>query len=61
MGKKQPFYIECPYVDKDEAKELGARWDQKARKWYVPSDIDQNLFRKWWPGEVATNDAPFPG
>ncbi len=61
MTTKQTFYLECPYTDKDEAKELGARWDIDARKWYVPSDADRNLFKKWWPGEVATDVTPFPG
>lgn len=61
MNTKQPFYLECPYNDKDAAKELGARWDMDARKWFVPNEIDRNLFKQWWPGEVATDTIPFPG
>ena len=42
------FYIACPFADKDDAKSLGARWDMDARKWYVPNDVDRNLFKKWF-------------
>ena len=61
MSKTTPFYLECPYAEKDEAKDLGARWDQKAQKWYVPDDIDTDLFKKWWPQEVAADPSIFPG
>ena len=61
MVTEEKFYLECPYMEKDEAKELGARCDLDAKKWYVPSDLDKNLFKKWWPGEVATDVIPFPG
>ena len=43
------FYLECPYAQKDEAKANGARWDPDNKKWYVPSGLDKDLFRKWWP------------
>ena len=55
------FYLNCPYAEKDEAKELGARWDMDARKWFVPNELDRNLFKQWWPGEVAADETPFPG
>lgn len=40
-------YIDVPYKEKDEAKALGARWDRKARSWYVPSGADVAAFSKW--------------
>ena len=43
------FYLQCPYDEKDEGKALGGRWDNEARKWYVPDDADKNLFKDWWP------------
>jgi hypothetical protein len=56
------FYIACPFADKDEAKSLGARWDVDARKWYVPNDVDRNLFRKWFEKGVTAEEAdPFFG
>ena len=59
MACKNRFYLDCPYAEKDEAKSLGARWDLDARKWFVPNDVDRNLFKKWWPtmkGEESVED-----
>ena len=55
------FYLACPYAEKDEAKSLGARWDANARKWYVPDDVDRNLFKRWWDKEEADVVEPFFG
>jgi len=60
MAETKRFYLACPYAEKNEAKQLGARWDVDARKWYVPNDVDRNLFKKWWPnlkGEEGVQDA----
>lgn len=40
-------YISVPFKEKNEAKELGARWDGKATSWYVPQGSDLALFSKW--------------
>ena len=59
MARKNRFYLDCPYAEKDEAKSLGARWDLDARKWFVPNDVDRNHFKKWWPtmkGEESVED-----
>ena len=61
MTTTKRFYLNCPYGEKDDAKDLGAKWDQGARKWFVPDDIDPELFRKWWPEEVAADPSMFPG
>ena len=29
--------INCPFAEKDRAKELGARWDVELRKWFIPN------------------------
>ena len=42
-------YIDCPFVDKNEAKMLGARWDSEERLWYVPAGVDLLPFQKWMP------------
>ena len=39
-------YLEVPFEEKDEAKELGAKWDPEIRKWYAP-DMESLLFEKW--------------
>lgn len=41
--------LEVPYRDKDEAKELGAWWDPKLKKWYVPKGKDVAAFERWLP------------
>ena len=51
MTDTKRFYLACPYAEKNQAKDLGARWDKDARKWYVPNDVDRNLFKKWWPNQ----------
>ena len=41
-------YLNCPYADKDTAKSLGAKWDARAKKWWVSdSDEHRNTFAKW--------------
>ena len=40
-------YLFIPYSDKEEAKQLGARWDKKAQSWFIPDGLDEVLFSKW--------------
>ena len=58
MAKKERFYLDCPFSDKDEAKGLGAFWDADVRKWYVPDNVDNDLFAKWLPGVNADYQEP---
>jgi hypothetical protein len=37
------------FDDKDEAKILGARWDDQGKKWYVPKGALLAPFSKWMP------------
>jgi hypothetical protein len=49
------FYLDVPYSEKDEAKKLGARWDPKAKSWYVPKGHSTHgLWPRWRkePGRV---------
>jgi len=60
MAVTKRFYLNCPYAEKNQAKDFGARWDNDAKKRYVPNDVDRNLFKKWWPkhlGEESVEDA----
>jgi len=43
-----------PFADKDEAKRLGARWDQSARRWYAPRPGIAALAR--WAARPALPD-----
>ncbi|HEV2681784.1 MAG TPA: DUF5710 domain-containing protein, partial [Rhodanobacter sp.] len=46
-------YIEVPFKEKDEAKELGARWDRQVQSWYVPAGTDAAPFAKWAQGAAT--------
>lgn len=48
-AKGSMFFLVVPFAEKDEAKGLGAKWDAAARKWYVPTGKDNDLFKRWWP------------
>ncbi|WP_020519486.1 AAA domain-containing protein [Catelliglobosispora koreensis] len=41
-------YLNVPYAEKDEAKQLGARWDRNSKKWFVPGGVtDLTVFTRW--------------
>lgn len=42
-------YLNVPFSDKDEAKQLGARWDPEAKRWYVPENLSPASFERWAP------------
>lgn len=41
-------YIYVPYKEKDEAKNLGAKWDNVRKLWYI-SDHNENMMKRWGP------------
>ena len=43
----QNIYINVPKAEKEQAKELGAKWDANNICWFVPADKDLSLFHKW--------------
>ncbi len=40
-------FLKVPYAEKDEAKALGARWNQDRKMWYVPEGTDEAPFARW--------------
>ena len=42
-------YLNVPFAEKDQAKALGARWDNLAKQWFVPEGISAQPFVKWLP------------
>ncbi len=42
-------YLKVPFAQKDEAKRLGARWDQESKRWFVSGDRDLAAFARWRP------------
>lgn len=58
-GEPTVYILDCPFDEKDEAKELGARWDRNKRKWYVSTGAykgKKEQFACWnpRPGSVAS-------
>ena len=40
-------YLNVPYNEKNDAKALGAKWDRRAKSWYVREDADLKPFARW--------------
>jgi len=49
------IYLSVPYAEKDVAKQLGARWDPQAHRWYVREEDDLVLLVERW-----LHDEPLP-
>lgn len=43
------LYLNVPYEQKDQAKALGAKWDQIRKQWYVTNKFDYYKFFEWFP------------
>lgn len=41
--------LDVPFVEKDQAKRLGARWNAGSKRWYVPDGLDLQQFARWLP------------
>ena len=44
---EERIYLNCPFDDKEECKELGGRWDGDEKRWYITSEMDSEPFSKW--------------
>jgi|GEM_PF-737131 hypothetical protein len=42
-----PQYLNVPYSQKDLAKSLGAKWDNKRKSWFVPNGVNTTPFIHW--------------
>lgn len=40
-------YVHVPFKEKEQARELGAKWDRQERSWYIPADVDKGPFEHW--------------
>lgn len=49
------IYLNVPYSNKDEVKKMGAMWNPKKKKWYIPNNHrnSQQLILKY--GDINTN------
>lgn len=41
------IYLYVPFNERNEARHLGAMWDDKEKKWFAPKNMDKNIFAKW--------------
>jgi phage/plasmid primase-like uncharacterized protein len=49
---REKVYLHVPFDEKEEAKALGAKWDDKEKLWYAPGNIDFEAFKKWGKKEI---------
>jgi DNA helicase-2/ATP-dependent DNA helicase PcrA len=42
-------YLDVPYAEKDQARQLGAQWDPAQRKWWISAVMPRRPFAKWLP------------
>lgn len=45
------IYLVVPYAEKDTVKSLGAKWDARVRRWYVPAGRSPAKFEQWMTEE----------
>ena len=50
-------YLAVPYAEKDDAKQLGAKWDRQAKAWYVPAGAALEPFAPWLPARDSVHIA----
>jgi len=48
-------FLNVPYAEKDQARELGARWNPTRKRWYVPDGVATEAFARW-----MAKDGPAP-
>jgi len=53
----QLIYINVPFKEKNEVKQLGGRWDRQQKSWYIPPGVDSSLFLKWTQPTGTTSEA----
>lgn len=39
--------LKTEFTDRDDVKNLGAKWNAEHKKWYVPAGMDNRPFMKW--------------
>ena len=57
-GAQEKTWLAVPYEEKDAAKNLGARWDGKAKSWFAPVGVDVSRLEKWLPENQPGRQEP---
>jgi hypothetical protein len=47
------MFLNVPYAEKDQARELGARWNPTRKRWYVPDGVATEPFARWMAKDGA--------
>ncbi len=50
QSREQPAvrtYVSVPFKEKEQARELGAKWDRQEKSWYIPDGVDKGPFEHW--------------
>jgi hypothetical protein len=55
LGINQMQYIDVPFKDKDQAKQIGARWDGAKKSWYIPDGVPIASFERWLPKHAGSD------
>lgn len=45
--------LQVPFAEKDQAKQLGARWDAGRKVWFVENKSDMTPFARWMTAQAA--------
>ncbi|HDN26243.1 MAG TPA: exodeoxyribonuclease VII large subunit [Thioploca sp.] len=52
MMTEEPIFLDCPFSEKDDVKQLGAKFDWNQKKWFIPPNLEIEPFAKWLPKTV---------
>ena len=53
-------YLKVPFEEKNQAKALGATWDDRAKAWYIPDGLSKDPLTKWLPENATIVTAENP-
>ena len=51
-------YLIVPYIERQDAKAAGAKWDKVRKSWYVLEDISIEKIKRWLPENVSNQQMP---
>ncbi|MCK5718914.1 MAG: exodeoxyribonuclease VII large subunit [Thiomargarita sp.] len=49
MIAEEPIFVNCSFVEKDQIKKLGAKFDWQRKKWFIPVGLETEAFNQWLP------------
>ena len=52
---KQKIFLNVHYLQREQVKSLGARWDSSNKKWYITDDMNKEPFAAWIPTVEVPN------